>query len=214
MYASDTGGYVSYSNPLLPGTLWMGTLLNLYAKIDSVRICPTAPSPVKPTNADVAGNCATAWTWYDAASGTAPAHLYLGSYAINGWLYRLAPGDPDYGAHGTQYYYGKETAVKNTSQTPFFYDSVWVDGWPWETDLPNTDLYDGSGTGSPMMGRLAIPRHGGLNPNTAPKNYPTIKTLPGAINMGFVDGHVGSVKIQNAWHYNWHQNWNMNIVNR
>jgi prepilin-type processing-associated H-X9-DG protein len=31
--------------------------------------------------------------------------------------------------------------------------------------------------------------------------------LPGTINMGFVDGHVEQVKLQNLWTYYWYLNW-------
>ena len=31
--------------------------------------------------------------------------------------------------------------------------------------------------------------------------------LPGMINMGFVDGHVEEVKLQNLWSYYWHVGW-------
>jgi prepilin-type processing-associated H-X9-DG protein len=31
--------------------------------------------------------------------------------------------------------------------------------------------------------------------------------LPGTIDMGFVDGHVEQVKLQELWNYPWHLNW-------
>src|SRR6185312_10150279 len=45
MYVTDTGGFVGYSDPALPNTLWMGTLINVYAKADLVRLCPSTKEP-------------------------------------------------------------------------------------------------------------------------------------------------------------------------
>ena len=216
MYVNDTGGFVAYTDISLPGSLWMGTLITMYGKVDQVRICPMAPEPNPIPTANGAGNCATAWAWYDPGNGTTahPAKTYTGSYAINGWVYRLGSGDTDYGAHGIQYYYMKEGAVQKAVLTPYFVDSVWVDGWPWETDTPSGNLYAGSGTGTPFMGRFTIPRHGGQSPGSASKNFNVANPLPGSINIGFVDGHAETVKLQNLWHYYWHKNWDLTIVNR
>lgn len=217
MYANDTHGFIGYSDPYLPGTLWMGTLINMYAKVDSVRLCPSTKEPAPLPAASGAGNCATAWTWYDNGSGP-PVHkakTYSGSYAINGWLYKLASGDTDWSGRGATYYYRKDSAVENATQTPFFVDAVWVDLWPWETDQPNTDLYNGGGTANPGgMQRCAIPRHGGRIPSAAPRNFVVSRPLVGSINMGMVDGHAETVKIQSLWTYNWHLNWNMRMVSR
>jgi prepilin-type N-terminal cleavage/methylation domain-containing protein len=218
MYANDTGGFIGYSDPNLPGSLWMGTLVNMYSKVDAVRLCPVTKEPTPLPTVNTAGNCETAWAWYDNGSGPPahPAKTYTGSYAINGWLYKLTPDQTDWSGKGSSYYYGKDSAVKNSSQTPFFMDCEWVDLWPWETDPPNTDLYNAGGTANPAtIGRCAMPRHGWKNPAAAPRNFtPTTQVLPGSIDMGMVDGHAENVKLQALWRYDWHRNWNLAIVNR
>lgn len=217
MYVADTGGFVGYSDPALPNTLWMGALINNYAKTDGVRLCPVTKEPAPLPTANTAGNCETAWAWYDNGNGPPahPAKTYTGSYAINGWLYNLGVNDTDYGGHGLQYYFRKESKIQNTSQTPFFMDCEWVDVWPWETDQPNTDLYNAGGTANPpTIGRVAMPRHGWKSPASAPRNFPVNQTLPGAIEIGLVDGHAENAKLQTLWRYYWHLNWNMAIVNR
>ena len=218
MYVNDTGGFISYSDMTLPGSLWMGTLINMYAKVDAVRLCPSTVVPNPIPAADIAGNCATAWTWYDNGAGPPayPAKTYTGSYSINGWLYKITAGQTDWSGHGLQYYYAKDSNVKNTTQTPFFMDCVWVDDWPWETDAPVADLYNSIGTANPpTIARCLIPRHAWKDPAAAPRNFtPVSQPLPGAINIAMVDGHVELVKLQKAWQYYWHKNWNMAIVNR
>src|SRR5262245_37980052 len=73
MYMNDTGGFIAYTDPLIPGSLWMGTLANLYSKVDSVRRCPSTKEREPVVNANAAGNCETTWTWWDAGTGP-PAH--------------------------------------------------------------------------------------------------------------------------------------------
>jgi len=217
MYVTDTGGFVGYSDPSLPNTLWMGTLINVYAKADQLRLCPATKEPIPLSAANGPGNCETAWTWYDNGSGppSHPAKIYTGSYAINGWLYKDPNNYRTDIANNDQYYFKKESRVKSPSETPIFVDCEWVDLWPWETDAPNTDLYNAGGTSNPpMIGRCVMPRHGWKNPAAAPRNFPVNQVLPGSIVMGLVDGHAESVKLQRLWRYYWHVNWNMNIVNR
>jgi len=218
MYVNDTGGFIGYSDPTLPNTVWMGTLIDLYSKVDAVRLCPatTEPSPLPIVSA--AGNCETPWIWYDNGSGP-PAHAaktYDGSYAMNGWLYKMAAGEIDQGGRGFSYYFGKESALQFSSQTPFFVDGWWVDLWPWETDSPDPDLYHvSSGAGAPTIARCVTPRHGWNAPSAAPRNFtPTSQILPGSIEMGMADGHAENVKLQMLWRYYWHRNWDMTIVNR
>ena len=218
MYANDTSSFIAYSDPTLPNTLWMGTLINNYSKVDSVRLCPMTKETTPLPASSAVGSCESAWLWYDNGGGPPvhPAKTYSGSYAINGWLYKLAPGQTEWSGHGSQYYFGKDAAVKNSSQTPFFMDSVWVDLWPWETDAPNSDLYLAGGTSNPGgMNRCAIPRHGSKAPAAAPRNFtPTSQVLPGFITMGMADGHAENVKLQMLWRNEWHLNWNSAIVNR
>jgi prepilin-type processing-associated H-X9-DG protein len=88
-----------------------------------------------------------------------------------------------------------------------FFDSGWVDAWPLETDPPNTDLYDGTWGGLTGMQRVTIARHGGVNPAKAPRNFDTSQKLPGAINIGFADGHAELSKLEDLWRWSWHLDW-------
>lgn len=119
-----------------------------------------------------------------------------GGYAINGWCYSKM---------GQGQYYEKDTGVESPVKTPYFADSVWVDGWPSESDIPARNLYLGDDVNS--MQRFTIARHGGNGPAAAPRNVPAGAPLVGKINIGFVDGHVEAVKLENLWTLNWHKKW-------
>ena len=206
MYTTDTGSFLNYSDPSLPNTLWMGTLVSYYAKVDVVRVCPStrqpSPLPVLGAGSQV-GNCEYAWVW----NPNGAVKIYTGSYAINGWMYNDKFFRSDHTPED-QYAFKKEARIQKTSQTPIFVDAVWVDMWPWETDFPATDLYLSSGTANPAsLNRCAIPRHGGKAPATAPRNYPINQKLPGSVNVAFTDGHVESAKLDNLWTYYWHLNY-------
>jgi len=107
-------------------------------------------------------------------------------------------------------------AVKHPAETPFFYDQTWTDTWPIETDPPSSNLYGLGGTTSlPAVGfhRLTKARHGSGGGGKAPKVYgpgstATAAKMPGAINMGFGDGHAETVKLPRLWSFFWHAKWN------
>ena len=215
MYENDSGSlfpYYAYSGSTdsskITGNLWLGLLLQNYGQVDKVRICPSAPVPGITNNANTGGAANLAWTW---AGGGTP--LY-GSYGINGWLY-----DPDpsgslksvmaSGSLQMGYLFQKESAIRQPSQTPFFYDSVWVDAWPMETDTPARNLLAGGTTFQTTGGinRATISRHGGRAAGSAPTSMAPGTPLPGAINLAMADGHVELSKLDNLWSYSWHMNW-------
>jgi prepilin-type N-terminal cleavage/methylation domain-containing protein len=206
MYANDTGGFVSYSDQTLPDTLWMGTLINLYAKVDAVRLCPSTREPSPLPTANTAGNCETAWAWYNKNI----PKTFTGSYAINGWLYKESKNYRSDIPNANNYFFLKETAIQKPAQTPFFVDCEWDDFWAWETDQPYPDLYTAGGTSNPaMMGRCVMPRHGWKGAGQAPRNWPVKEAPPGAISMGIVDGHAEMPKLPRLWRYYWHLNWDL-----
>ncbi len=101
----------------------------------------------------------------------------------------------------------KQSVIALPSSTPFYSDSVWVDGWPQLTDKPSTDLYHGGDTGGGMQ-RLNIARHAYKGPAQAPRSVPAvISSLPGAIMVGFSDGHAQSEKLNNLWNLTWCLGW-------
>jgi prepilin-type N-terminal cleavage/methylation domain-containing protein len=194
VYATDTGSHATYNDP---ATLWMGT--ENYGGNKKILVCPsTRPQP--PDAGAGPGAADLAWIW----EYSGPTNTFIGSYALNGWLY----DQPEYGAGANdQFMMNKQTMIQKPSQTPVFVDAIWVDIWPYETDLPANDLYnpDFNDTG---MARCTNPRHGGVNPGSAPQDFDPANKMPGAIDVGFADGHVDLVKLENLWQLYWHRDWN------
>lgn len=215
MYENDTSSLIPYyaysggtDSSQITGNLWLGLLMQNYGQVDKIRICPAAPAPNTLTNTSSTGTAALAWVWI--GGGTPLA----GSYAINGWLYVpdaagslkgvMAQGNLQPG-----YLYQKEAAINQPTQTPFFYDAMWVDAWPMETDPPARNLLAGGSTFQTAggMSRVTIARHWGKPASGAPTSVPPGNPLVGNIDLGMADGHVESSKLERLWTYNWHLNW-------
>jgi prepilin-type N-terminal cleavage/methylation domain-containing protein len=198
MYFNDTGTALQYNDPNYQNGVWVGTLINYYAKVAEVRMCPLTPARTTAVGMDTYG--ASDQTW--ARASTTPGFHIEGSYAYNGWLYAdpaaRASGDP-----GKMF--RKEASIQKPSQTPVFNDSVWVDMWPEATDPPSHNLYDATdrnpGDG---IGRATIVRHWGKSPAQAPRNYSTANRLPGTIDIGLADGHAEKPPLENLWIFYWH----------
>ncbi len=203
MYRTDTGSMLEYNDPTYANGIWMATLINYYAKVDTVRVCPATKEPSPTPAVDWQGNAEQTWGRFAAVVG-APAKKFTGSYGLNGWCY----ANRVIGSGVDAYLFKKDSAIQKPSQTPMFLDSIWVDLWPIATEAPARDLYNGAyGGGATMMGRATIARHGGRGAAGAPRSVLPGRPLPGAINIGFADGHSEVVKLENLWDYYWHLNY-------
>ena len=199
MYANDYGTTLAYSDPNYKNGIWIGTLIDYYAAVDKVRICPTAPEKPLPQD-DSPGTENTAWgRVVTRPNGT---RQYRGSYMFNGWLYsdKVIRGDVP---NADRYPFGKEAGIQNPSLTPVFADSIWVDAWPYETDTPARNLFTGQYQPAGMA-RQTIARHASGN---IPQNVQPGQKLPGGINVVFADGHAELVKLDNLWNLYWHRNY-------
>ena len=206
MYVDEIGVWVGPldPNPASSQGDWMGAMLNYYAKATNVLLCPSAPDKGNPTpGMNSAGKADAAWHW--ALSN--PTN-YAASYGINKWL---AP-NPTNGLGNAvtypNYLYTKETSVTDPTRAPIFMDAAWINLDPLESDAPARNLYDPVPSQSPEgMPRACVARHGNRSALAAPQNVAVGAPLPGSIDMGFVDGHVEPVKLQNLWGIYWHLNW-------
>lgn len=204
-YSDDSNGsLITYHDPYNANDLWISRLQKDYAASQNTRCCPstTPPNPVSKWTAPADdplswGTADYPWLWNGDIQ-------YVGSYGINGFCY--ADGYLENFGPPESQFFKKVSYVTRPSQTPYFSDSIWVDGWPEETDPPATDLYAG-GDGDIGMDRLSIARHGYRAAGAAPKNVPAGAKLVGAINAGFIDGHVAAVKLEDLWTLYWHAGW-------
>jgi prepilin-type N-terminal cleavage/methylation domain-containing protein len=190
MYQSDTGKSIDYPDV---NSLWMKTLLDYQARVQQLRLCPSAADTTRPT-----GDAAHPWTW-----GSVP-NLFFGSYGINGWFYPFKGGTQLYFPTDGGKCFTSDNAVVNGSRTPYFVDAMWPDLWPKATDQPTANLYTGGTVINNEMQRCLIARHGGSGPASAPRNTDIRQKLPGAINVACVDGHVELSPLENLWNFQWH----------
>jgi prepilin-type processing-associated H-X9-DG protein len=196
MYQNDFGKAIAYGTV---DSLWMKTLIDSYASVKAVRLCPAAASPVNPSSSAVAvGAADKAWVW----NKTDPTGTnWMGCYAMNGWLYTTAGATA---AMLEPEKFFRSDAISQSSKTPAFMDAIWPDTWLKATDMPATDLYAGA-AGAVQMGRICIARLGYSSAASVPRTVNIRQPLPGKIIISFVDGHVESVKLESLWDFNWHQ---------
>jgi prepilin-type N-terminal cleavage/methylation domain-containing protein/prepilin-type processing-associated H-X9-DG protein len=207
MYVEDNNGQmVNYSST---EALWMQTLIAYQAQVATIQLCPVADQTNKldVANQSDGGSAVLPWYW-----GTNPNPiLNTGSYAINGWLY-LWQATSDIAQWLSQgnlpLFFQKESTITQPSRTPSFYDGVWPDGWPLITDQLATDLINGppdaaNGSG---LARLSIARHPLIPGARAVPN----RRVPGAINMGFADGHASVWKLEDSKNVIWHAGYQPN----
>jgi prepilin-type N-terminal cleavage/methylation domain-containing protein/prepilin-type processing-associated H-X9-DG protein len=195
--------YPSLSN------VWINVLLQNSGNANDLRLCPRTQNPAGGQRKyPGAGTIDQTWLWSSAGPNA------YGSYAMNGWFY--AGGwtlgiNGTYNAAAEARAFKKEGSVQQPTLSPVFCDSIWVDAWPQETDRPWPDLtqavnnYQSTGISVGGMARMMIARH--KRPNSVPTAQNTTLPLPGAINVGFFDGHVEMVPLQNLWSLYWALNW-------
>jgi prepilin-type N-terminal cleavage/methylation domain-containing protein len=190
MYQSDSGKAIDYPDD---NSLWMKTLLDYQARVQQLRLCPSAGDTNRPT-----GDAAHPWSW-----GAVP-NLYFGSYGINGWFYPFKGGTQLWFPTDGNKCFATDNAVLNASRTHYFVDAMWPDLWPKATDQPTPNLYTGGTVINNEMQRCLIGRHGGGGPASAPRNADIRQKLPGAINVTCADGHVEVSPLENLWNFQWH----------
>jgi prepilin-type N-terminal cleavage/methylation domain-containing protein len=150
MYYDDTGEGFAYndgSDPTAANTVWMGCLGNYYARVTNLLMCPSAQNYNTAVDSAGVGNANTAWSWF----GTMGAGSLQGGYGIDGWLYDEPQQylNMDNDSAG---YFGKHNTIPRPSQTPYFFDEIWVDSWPYPTDTPPMNLYTGNANGDGAVG--------------------------------------------------------------
>ncbi len=106
------------------------------------------------------------------------------SYAPNSWI--MNPKDGTFGSSGIDsYFWGKFVNITSPSRVPLFLDCKHVDGWPLDTDIPDSEEY-GVNDGSGYMRLFTMLRHNK------------------AINGVFGDGSTRRIGLRELWSLKWH----------
>lgn len=159
------------------------------SKEQSMFLCPEATEAIN-SNTFCYGNVEKAWRlkWSLFRPGE---NDLIGSFSFNTFVM------------------GRPVNPFNTSMrlasTPYMVDGMDVYITPFPTDLPATDLYNGTRTGNypGSMATANLPRHGSRSMSIS-RNWPASQPLPGVVNVGFLDGHVEKVKLDNLWQLSWY----------
>jgi prepilin-type N-terminal cleavage/methylation domain-containing protein len=212
MYASEANGtLISYYDPTEAAgilNLWMSRVQTNYNLKTTSRCCPSAPEMTKfscvnkaiGSNPDL-GTADHPYQWNPQTWG-AQGTIYQGGFGISTYAESGCPYNTPANA------FNKESALKTPSLTPYFGDAIFADFNAATTDASSPwDVYDGGNNG-PGICRVAIARHGGSGPTTAPRAISSGPgRLPGMSDIGFADGHAQLVKINDLWGLTWHANW-------
>jgi len=211
MYVGDFDKMVSDYTPAGSSGGWIVNFLHYYAKATNLIHCPVANVPPGTPGGNSQGSVTQPW------GKVLDGNFFTSAYGFNGWFFSDSRGDgagftlPN-GRPGSDGYFLKSAAVKKPSESPLFFDENWSDTWPKETDNISTDLAQGFPYGTHdgyQMGRLAIVRHSGR----PPKSFSgSASGAPGAVNVGFFDGHAQLVKLPKLWTLTWHAQWTQGLV--
>ena len=216
MYMGDNRGQmIGYKNV----AVWVGQTETNYSVIRGVRVCAAAPEQ-KPwggaarrsPNAyqpDALGTADYPWSWINWGNWDAQ-----GSYGFNMWCYSDLKSQTGTGispADANQFAFEKEASVISSSKTPLFADATWVDFAMRPEHTLRNDFYSGwwDSPGPIGLGAITIGRHGGKGASAAPRSITVTSDtqLPWRNNVGFVDGHVESAKMNNLKRFYWHILW-------
>jgi prepilin-type processing-associated H-X9-DG protein len=164
------------------------------------------------------GSVDKAWKIADLGMGVGFPEKYIvhatnraGGYALNwrllhpSWLAH-APGDTG-AVLARKEDFVHETQIEMPVLTPVVADAITFLVGPSAGDFP-PGQGQGFGTGVPGSGMYAllIPRHGSRPVSWGGKFAPK-QLLPGAINVGFYDGHVEKVPLERLWQLYWHRDY-------
>jgi prepilin-type N-terminal cleavage/methylation domain-containing protein/prepilin-type processing-associated H-X9-DG protein len=164
-------------------------------------ICPCAlakPSSLPgPNNYDIFANIESAWSYHWGSS----TNMRWGSYTLNWWLFGSTSD------FSNSSFFHTEAQIAQPAGTPVLADGVVYVTSPRATDPPARDLYapvtDALNANNIWgMDIMNIPRHGD-RPSAVPRDWPPSLPLPGAVNVGFHDGHAKAVKLDGLWSLSW-----------
>ena len=175
MYTGDNDGHFFSGEGRGDGYWWMENMRPHWETRPQILSCPMATKPFTEQDRNPFG----AWE-IDGVSG---------SYGLNGWICDPRQGKTELWGRGPIENYWRTTDVEGANNVPVFFDAMWADTWPKETDEPPELPGHRSAKG---MQRVCCNRHEGF------------------INVLFMDGSVRKVGLKELWTLKWHRNYNIN----
>jgi prepilin-type N-terminal cleavage/methylation domain-containing protein len=186
MYTDDNNGYLmrGYAGRVAEATTedtWIGALRPYYHD-PKICVCPTATKP-----------------WTEGGRGPLSAWGVFGQNDDRTWAGPRGQGD--YGSYGMNEMaydppsfvtnradeYWRTVNVTRANEAPLFFDCIWFDVFPRDTDQP--PAYNGDTTGGEMQ-RVCIDRHEGY------------------VNCLFMDWSLRKVGLKELWTLKWHRTFN------
>jgi prepilin-type processing-associated H-X9-DG protein len=129
-------------------------------------------------------------------------HFRASGFTVNEWFFDIFQSN-SLRNERPPLLFTHESQVRPVS-TPVVGDGIVPYVNPRATDRPPWDLVFPRATGA--IGAYVIPRHGS-RPRPVPRDWPENRPLPGAVNMGFFDGHVEQVPLDDLWQLYWHKDY-------
>lgn len=128
--------------------------------------------------------------------------LRKGSYTVNSWLLDDPPENMPYpSSRSSKNFFRTQSSIERPSATPLLGDG-------------RTPFYAVEKSAAPTGNSFIVPRHGAgrMKDNDDPNKWNHIlskwsnmTSLPGAVNMAFVDGHVSAVRLSELGHLSWYK---------
>jgi prepilin-type processing-associated H-X9-DG protein len=176
---------------------WVRIFSDFHPPVRSVFLCPVAKELQADGERDLAvamardGTAANSW-WWKTRSGT---DEWTGSYAMNGFLFTAKFLDPG----SAQFHFPTFASVERPAATALLVDGVLPVVWVPTNRPTSVNLFAGNSF------YYLIGRHGSKPPTSVPRFWPLDQPLPRmwAINAGFADGHVETVKLRDLDQLTW-----------
>jgi prepilin-type N-terminal cleavage/methylation domain-containing protein/prepilin-type processing-associated H-X9-DG protein len=136
-----------------------------------------------------------------------------GSYGVNWWVLHTylpdgtgcVPWEQD-----NPEFFTMENQVVQAMATPVLMDAAtwyaYLTDWEWPPRDLVIETVGPALWAAGVKPSIAIPRHGS-SPNPIPRQWPSDRPLPGAINVAFFDGHGELVKLDRLWQLHWHKDY-------
>ena len=186
--------YADNNNGNMPPTSseWPAILQLRCDNSEGVNCCPVATKPVSeggqhPFAAYFSGGVAF--------PPTGGPDGYSGSYGINGWVCNPPPEKTINSLGLPTANNWKTVNVKGGNNIPLLLDSMWIDSYPDNTNIPppfDSDFFGNGPMGSRQMRFFCINRHDGF------------------INSVFLDFSVRKIGLKELWKLKWHRNSDLN----